>query len=163
MMVDKGDEPQLAYFNTARSHHVAAIALGNMNLSCAFPDLPVRQSLLIALELYLKCWLLENGVTKEQVRAFGHDLQTASERARSLGLKFWGMDEELLQIISQDKTLIEDRYIAPGKMRRVPNIEPMSELCDYFFEQCRDFCFNPDRPMFLTTRHFDRDKGSQRR
>ena len=67
------DQP-LGFLNLARSYHLAAQELNRIDTGAVFRSLPATQCLLISLELYVKAWLLEDGVADDDVRGFGHDV-----------------------------------------------------------------------------------------
>lgn len=58
----------------AQSYHLSAQELNQFDTGAVFRSLPATQCLPVSLELYLKAWLLEDGVVDDDVRGFGHDV-----------------------------------------------------------------------------------------
>ncbi|MEM7721540.1 MAG: hypothetical protein AAF376_04135 [Pseudomonadota bacterium] len=122
----------LTFLNNGRGFQMAAEVVRHTDLEIAFPDLPVRHCLIIAIELYLKSFLLCRGMSENEVKRVGHNLKKAAVEAIKRDLVLGDMNTQLMDLIQAEKTFTADRYIVPGS-RRVPNIEPLNALADVLY------------------------------
>jgi HEPN domain-containing protein len=84
--VDARTTPTL-YFMTARAYHVSARCLmQNPPSRLSHGDVPVRWLLHHAVELYLKAFLLEKGMTPAKLREVGHHYERLAKEAQKRGL-----------------------------------------------------------------------------
>ncbi|MGZ4963585.1 MAG: hypothetical protein ACXWC8_13610 [Limisphaerales bacterium] len=92
------------------------------------PAAPVSFLFYHAMELYLKAFLLSQSLSLGSLKAIGHRLDKAGEKAIELGLALMDEDKEVLDIIGDSDTVINARYIVTGAFSR-PAEEALSRTC----------------------------------
>jgi hypothetical protein len=125
----------IGLFNFAHSYWRSAVALQGIKVRATSPDQPVSFLYIHALELYLKAFLLVNGVSLQDLRSrkYGHKICCLSEKARTLGFEFDELDTEILSIIACID-IIEFRYIVAG-YKTLPTHEALDATCRNFHIQ----------------------------
>ena len=76
----------IGYFNFADSYFVAGMRLSKTKFRTSHPDSPVRLIFHIALELYLKSFLILKGEGEDSI--FGHELVKLRKKAKKHGLVY---------------------------------------------------------------------------
>lgn len=119
-------------FNYAHSFWRAGIALGTADWQKheTHPGSPVEFLLWHAIELFLKSFLLADGLSEQVLRsrAYGHNLTALTEEAKKRGLPLTKRDEEVLSLMPTTDDMIELRYLTVG-IKTVPEIEEVEETC----------------------------------
>jgi len=100
-----------AIFDLARQYQRAAYVLRKGMLQDALAcEAPWRHAALHAIELYLSCFLAENGVSGKAIRAMQHDLHRRSTMAKKLGLHLEPTTCRHLQSLSAKREYLVVRY-----------------------------------------------------
>jgi hypothetical protein len=118
----------LGLFNYARSYWRSAEYLNTAQLKLTHPTAPVCFLFYHAMELYLKAFLRSQSLSVGSLKAIGHRLDKAGEKAIELGLVLDDEDKEVLNIIGDSDTVINARYIVTGAFSR-PTEEALSRTC----------------------------------
>ena len=122
----------IGLFNFAHSYWRSAVALQGIKVRATHPGEPASFLYLHALELYLKVFLLLNGVPLDVLRSrkYGHKICCLSEEAATLGYEF---DEEVRSLLAC-LDIIEMRYIVTG-FKTLPTHETLNKTCESFHAQ----------------------------
>lgn len=129
-------DPAIGYVNVGRSYEASALRLPveRADKSSYLPDHPRRQLLVMAIELYLKAYLISQGMTEEEIRKkFSHKLGAIAEHCRSLGFHISHDGLDLLILIEDCQTFSLDRYFTGGT-RTVPKTEALQDLAGVLFK-----------------------------
>jgi hypothetical protein len=118
----------LGLFNYARAYFRSAEYLHAAQLRLTHPAAPVSFLFFHAMELYLKAFLLSQSLSIGSLKAIGHRLDKAGDKAIELGLVLMDEDKEVLDIIGDSDTVINARYIVTGAFSR-PAEEALSRTC----------------------------------
>ena len=120
-------------FNYGHAYAASAAALNETKLGTTHSDAPIRFLFSHAIELYLKAFLLLNGVTVEDLRgrALGHNLKSLTSKAVKLGLN---VSKEHREWIGLANEAILDRYIETGS-RTVLLPNSLTAICSNLHEQ----------------------------
>lgn len=131
-MTDDRTTP-VGLFNYAHSYASSAAALREAKVKASHADSPIRFLYYHAIELYLKSFLLTNGVALEKLRskAFGHNLQRLLKKAIALGLDATELHQQQIDVASDP---IIDRYIETGT-RVVLSAKALHSLCIHLNDQ----------------------------
>jgi hypothetical protein len=138
-MDDEDDEEErttsIGLFNYAHSYWRSAVALQGVKVRATHTTEPVSFLYIHALELYLKAFLLLNGIPLDVLRSrkYGHKICCLSDKARTFGFRFADEDVEVLSIIAC-LDIIDYRYIKTGGFHR-PTNEALDRTCRSFHEQ----------------------------
>jgi len=118
----------LGLFNYARSYWRSAEYLNTAQLKLTHPTAPVCFLFYHAMELYLKSFLRSQSLSLGSLKAIGHRLDKAGEKAIEHGLVLADEDKEVLNAIGDSDTVINARYIVTGAFSR-PAEEALSRTC----------------------------------
>jgi hypothetical protein len=136
----------VGYVNVGRSYEASAIRLplDEAKRTSYLPEFPRRQLLVMAVELYLKAYLLSKGLSEKEIRQkFSHKIGSMASYCRSLGLVISDERFELLELIQDAETFVRDRYFAAG-VRTVPKDDALQDLAGALFlavgEKVADEC-----------------------
>ena len=129
-------DQRIAFFNTGRSYQVSAKCLQTQEnpLPCYLESSPIRVLLALAIELYLKSFLLHKNVAMPDVCRLGHKVSKALEECEALGLVIAPVDRDLVRAIQDTNIIIADRYLETGT-RRIPNEVRMQEVAESLFQE----------------------------
>lgn len=106
---------------------------------------PVMTLCAHSIELALKSYLLDKGLSEGEVKALGHDLLACWEKCVVLGADASLIDREILELISDLLKSNRLRYGEKAKLGRVPVYGPLSEVC----HACLDLCGAPSVSSIL--------------
>lgn len=111
----------------AHSYAASAQWLDGAQVQATHPDAPIKFNYTHAIELYLKAFLLQKGVTVQELRSrdLGHDTANLVERAVGLGLNVSQTQKDHISFFTD---AIRDRYIETG-YRRVLEHDALHALC----------------------------------
>jgi hypothetical protein len=124
--MEKNDRKKLlGLFNFAEAYRDAAdfLAVGHAK-ALPFHD-PIRYLFYHSIELYLKTFLRQHGLTVAQIRELGHGFAVLRDTCVGRGLWLAEEDCEVLELIAAKGNYIRSRYIETGTMR-VATIEALS-------------------------------------
>ena len=132
MMAD-GRTTALGLFHYAHSYAASARELSNLKLAATHPEAPTRFLYGHAIELYLKAFLLLNGMTVKELRfkPYGHDTESLHDKAQEFGLFLTLPDVDAIEFIA-NQTI--DRYIVTG-MRKVVPLAMLEQACRSLHER----------------------------
>jgi len=102
---------------------------------------PVMTLCAHSIELSLKAFLLDKGVSEKEVRKLSHDLVTCWDRCVENGAEAALVDRHVLAIISDLLSSGRLRYGEQSELGRVPVYGPLSDLC----RTCLALCGAPSR------------------
>lgn len=102
------------WFNYAVSYLKSAQELRKLDLHLAHKTAPVEFLYYHAIELLLKSYLINNGATKEQVKALGHRIIKIGKACEAKGLTLSDADRATLEFIEHQDNLFKARYIELG-------------------------------------------------
>ena len=117
---EKDRTTAIGLFHFAHSYAMSASALCDIKLHSTHPDSPIRYLYSHAIELYLKAYLLMNGITLDELRsrALGHRMSRLADKAISFGLAIDSVQRAQIELLNQ---AIDDRYIKTGSRTVLPN------------------------------------------
>lgn len=119
-------------FNYAHSFWGAGRALLSMDWekSETHPDSPIEFLHWHAIELFLKAYLLADGLSEDELRRkpFGHNVQALATEAVKRGLQLTAKDRSLVSFMPNTDAMIELRYLKVG-VKTVPVIEEIEATC----------------------------------
>lgn len=119
-------------FNYAHSFLAAGQALlkTNLPLGSTHPDSPVEFLHWHAIELFLKAYLLADGMSEDALRKrpFGHDITTLTEEAGKRGLVLTDHDRSVLSFMATTDDMIDLRYLKVA-MKTIPVIGEIEATC----------------------------------
>lgn len=131
-MFDPSDHSAIGTFNFAHSFWGAGRALLNLRWEHheTHSDSPIEFLHWHAIELFLKSYLLSDGMTVDELRRnpFGHDIQALANEAVKRGLQLTDKDKCLVSFMPNTGAMIELRYLKEGFKTR-PCIEEVGATC----------------------------------
>jgi hypothetical protein len=129
--VDARTTPTL-YFMTARAYHVSARSLmQNPPPWLSHRDAPVRSLLHHAVELYLKAFLLEKGMTPSTLReGVGHNYERLAGEGQKLGLGLAAEFADTLGHMQELGAFSRARYQWVGTQAEGIKPERLNDLCN---------------------------------
>jgi hypothetical protein len=127
------EEPQktaISFFNFAHSYAASALALCKVDVKATHPSSPVSFLFFHAIELYLKAYLLRQGLTEETLRKrdYGHNTMSLANAAEDNALILTDADKEVISHLSGTDNIIASRYIRLGYHSRLP-MDTLHETC----------------------------------
>ena len=122
-------------FHYAHSYAASAMKLAEVKIATSHSDAPIRFLFSHAIELYLKAYLLLQGITVGELRsrALGHNLKKLTSKAVTLGLAVPTEHRQSMVLANENEANL-DRYIKTGS-RSVLLPEGLSEICSNLHEQ----------------------------
>ena len=122
-----GRTTPIGLYHYAYSYAASASALSKLKVKANHADAPVRFLYTHAIELYLKAFLLTQGLTVKRLggREFGHNIDRLMEKSRELGLDVEHEHWSQRWLLNE---AIRDRYIEAG-YRQVLTEESLHGLC----------------------------------
>jgi hypothetical protein len=90
-----------------------------------------------SIELSLKAFLLDNGLSEKMVKKMGHDLVSCWDQCVEYGADAELVDRNVLAIISDLLGSGRLRYGEQSELGRVPVYGPLSDLCRTCLKLCR--------------------------
>ena len=132
-MSDDARSTPVGFYHYAHAYAASALALTSAHVASTHPDAPIRFLYSHAVELYLKSYLLLNGVSLKLLGShdFGHNVARLLDHAEQLGLAAQDVHRAYAQFLNE---AISDRYIQTGS-RRVLSNENLFEFCVYLHDQ----------------------------
>ena len=122
----------IGMFNYGHSFYEAGQKLLTTNTpqKSTHPHGPVEFLHWHAIELFLKAFLLADGVSGEVLRKqpYGHDIQTLSREAIKRGLLPTERDVAVLSFMPDAGAMIETRYLTTG-FKTQPRVEEVEATC----------------------------------
>lgn len=114
-------------FHFAHSYAASAIKLSGIDIDATHPDAPIRFLFSHSIELYLKAFLLQNGMPVEKLkgRKLGHSLAALLTASMENGLEVSTMQQGQINVADD---AIRDRYIETG-MRQIMSPGALSDIC----------------------------------
>lgn len=105
----------VGFFNFAHSYCVSAIALQDTKIDATHPDSVVYYLYYHAIELYLKSYLLAQGISLEDVeKKYRHHTRKIADKAKTFGLKLTDDDEQVITQMAESDNVISARYLRIG-------------------------------------------------
>jgi HEPN domain-containing protein len=103
----------IGLFHYAHSYAASALSLSRADVEGTHVDAPIRFLYSHAVELYLKSYLLLNGISLALLRSreLGHHVERLLERAQKLGLRVEDFQLKQAKLLNE---AIVDRYIETG-------------------------------------------------
>ncbi|NIZ59846.1 hypothetical protein DL239_02520 [Sedimentitalea sp. CY04] len=129
-------DPAIGYVNVGRSYEASALRLPleDARETSYLPDLPRRQLFVMAIELYLKAFLLLQNMPESEIRkTFSHKVDAIGSHCCSLGLELSEEQREVLTLIEDTETFTRDRYFKGG-IRKVPRDDALQDLAGVLFK-----------------------------
>lgn len=137
-MFNPNDLSSIGTFNFAHSYMGAARALSSQLWSEheTHPDSPEEFLFWHSIELFLKAFLLADGMTEQvlRVRTYGHNIQSLYQEASRRGLRLTVKDTEVLSYMPDKDSMLELRYLKFG-VRTVPDLEEIEETCTNIYRE----------------------------
>lgn len=125
----------IGFYCFAESYQLSAEALETANVRVPRPEAPIYFCYYHSIELYLKSWLLANGVPSEDLyKEYGHDIQKIADKAKVFGLELRKEDEALISYMSQRGVLSSKRYLREGLTLSQPTADDLCRTCSYLRE-----------------------------
>ncbi len=122
----------IGMFNYGHSFFEAGQALLKTNTPrhSTHPDGPVEFLHWHAIELFLKAFLLADGMSGEVLRKqpYGHDIQALSQEAITRGLVPTDRDVAVMSFMPDGTAMIETRYLTTG-FKTQPRMEEVEATC----------------------------------
>ncbi|MVO14795.1 hypothetical protein [Parasedimentitalea huanghaiensis] len=129
-------DPAIGYVNVGRSYETSALRLllEDATKTSYLPAFPRRQLFVMAIELYLKAYLLLQDMSESEIRrTFSHKVGAIGSCCRSLGLKISEEQFEVLTLIEDTETFTRDRYFMGG-IRRGLRDDALQDLAGVLFK-----------------------------
>lgn len=94
------------------------------------PDSPIEFLHWHAIELFLKAFLLSDGLSEDELRRkpYGHNVRTLADEAVKRGLQLTAKDESVISFMPTTNDMIELRYLKVG-VKTVPDIQEIGTTC----------------------------------
>ncbi|MCA8926684.1 MAG: hypothetical protein KDC18_01345 [Alphaproteobacteria bacterium] len=132
------DPSPIGLFNYAHSFWSAGRALIQLDWEKqeSHPDSPAEFLYWHSIELFLKAYLLADGVPLSKLRSpkiFGHDLSKLLTQAKARGLALTRKDEALISFMPVSKDMIALRYLKVG-VKTVPTHCELEATCLSLYE-----------------------------
>lgn len=123
----------MGMYHFAQSYALSAKCLNEKKVKATHPDAPIRFLYCHAIELYLKSYLLLQGITINVLssRGFGHNLEKLLSKSIEYGLTITVEHQDHIQLANQ---AIRDRYIETG-YQTVLLPETLSAICSNLNQQ----------------------------
>lgn len=122
----------IGLFNYAHSFWGAgrALLLSDWRERETHPDSPAEFLYWHAIELFLKSFLLADGMTLKELRGrdYGHDLTALTSTALKRGLQLTSKDQEVISFMPTTADMIDLRYLKAG-YRQVPEFFEIEATC----------------------------------
>ncbi len=118
----------MGLFHFARSYWQSAEYLSVQKLQVTHPSAPVTFLFYHAIELYLKAFLRNTGLTVKDLKQYSHGVIKLNQAAEKRGLALTGDDKEVINIMGEHDNVIRSRYITTGAYTR-PEEEALSAIC----------------------------------
>ena len=123
----------LGLFNTAQSYWRSAEYLNAANLKVTHPRAPVTFLFYHAIELYLKAFLRDKGLTLAKLKRLSHRIATLAQVASEKGLSLSPEPLGILSHIAESDMPNEARYIVTGFKDYASN-EALSQVSTHLDE-----------------------------
>jgi hypothetical protein len=123
----------LGLFNTAQSYWRSAEYLNAANLKVTHPRAPVTFLFYHAIELYLKAFLRDKGLTLAELKRLSHRIATLAQVASEKGLSLSPEPLGILSHIAESDMPNEARYIVTGFKDYASN-EALSQVSTHLDE-----------------------------
>ncbi|MEM1278001.1 MAG: hypothetical protein AAGH74_15865 [Pseudomonadota bacterium] len=131
-MANESDPSPIGLFNYAHSFLGAARALASSDWRSheTHPTSPQEFLYWHSIELFLKAFLLADGVSLERLksRGFGHDISKLVAESTQRGLRLSEEDLATVGFMESASALIDLRYLEIGP-RYVPTFESLDQTC----------------------------------
>ena len=119
----------LGFFNFAGSYRAAADKLRVCKLRATHPHSPIFFGYFHAIELYLKAFLREHGVSaKVLADDVRHDVKKLQKMCIAHGLRLDDETQDVLAVIAAPGLWISARYLIVGSYPR-PSLSALSRVC----------------------------------
>jgi hypothetical protein len=116
-------------FHYAVSYHGVADYVGKAeSLRVTHPDAPREFLYVHAIELYLKAYLRNCGMTVQELRSIGHRFLDLGAKFEQRGGFLMDEDKSVLTLIDANSTNIESRYIVAGYFHKA-SMEALVRTC----------------------------------
>jgi hypothetical protein len=126
-MTDSNDDRTSArgFYHYAQSFREAADALAGCDFRSTHPDQPRTFLYFHAIELFLKSYLRDAGLSVEDLRDIGHRYGKLAEAFATHGGALLDEDMQLISLIGENGTWQRSRYIETGAFR-TPTLDALS-------------------------------------
>ena len=115
------DNKPVGIFNYAHSYAsmAGAFRTSSNSLDCTHPEAPIYFLYYHALELYLKSFLVSQGVSEGELRSreLGHNLDALLKKSEVLGLKVSPQVSNITKLAGQTDNVMSSRYLRTGHHR----------------------------------------------
>jgi len=119
--LDEQTKTAIGFFNYAHSYCKSAIALHEADVKATHPDGPVYYLFYHSIELYLKSYLLANGISSDDLaKRFGHRTRKLANKAKEFGLVLTEVDELVVTQMAKSDNVISSRYLRLGTHQLLP-------------------------------------------
>jgi hypothetical protein len=118
-------------FHYAESYWLSGRALEAKRVDCTHPDAPVSFLYYHAIELLLKAYLRQQGMSPREMASKGYSHQTGAlaRQAEKLGLRLTEGVKEVVLLMEKTDAVIRSRYIKTGGLRR-PRHDALDPTCE---------------------------------
>jgi hypothetical protein len=106
---DTHEESAIAFANFAHSYCSSAIVLQHVEIDTTHPNSVVTYLFYHSIELYLKAYLMSQGISAQKLKSYGHKIGKLSRKASALGLSFSEFDDEIFEFMTSSDTVISAR------------------------------------------------------
>jgi len=150
---------EIGFFNYAHSYCISGRALQKSRVEATHPDAVIRYLYYHAIELYLKAFLLSQGLNEENLRKkeFGHKIEKLAKEAKNNGLNLSDTDQEIFEKIGNTDNIISSRYIRLGAHELIA-IEALYGICFHLHGEILEFAYSSvsgKRRPILETPNFE--------
>ena len=129
---DEDGTTDIGLFNYAVSYWRSAQALQEIKLKATHPESVVCFLYYHAVELFLKSYLRLHGATLDELRKWGHNVNTLAKKCQRHGLEFDPHEQEVFNLIRKD--MMKARYIETGYFKRAP-LEALERTATWLHEE----------------------------
>lgn len=140
MGFDSSRSTPAGYWHFAAQYFHAAKAVGSTKRNLRIPTLQLYGQ---SIELVLKAFLLQRGITHDEVKAMGHRLaeilQAANSRDLATQVPLTENDVTLINLLSENYELHRFRYIVTGATS-IPRPEYVSHICERLLVSLEPYC-----------------------
>ena len=118
----------LGTFHLAEAWRAAADCLDAAGLDLPMSEAPVRYAYCHAIELHLKSFLRQRGMTEAELRGLGHNVATLAARCVQEGLQLSNDDVEVIAVAKTANETIRSRYYEAGARlsMRIEKLRPVA-------------------------------------
>jgi HEPN domain-containing protein len=132
---DENRTTSVGLFNYAHTYAASAAALSAAEVKATHWNAPVYFLYFHAVELYLKAFLLANGVTLGDLKLdYRHNARKLTEKAKEHLLDLSPKYEEAINLMDETDNVISSRYLRVGTHKRLP-FSVFDDLCRTLHQQ----------------------------